>query len=165
MYQNNSAAIPHHNGHLTPFTVSPSYLCYLQNKARSFSPTFSVFISSFVSFPLPDSICPKGWELPRLSNEKSYQKLFVNVYGQQTNSGDGYNGDKGIVQTPLSFFRFGYYNYESGTLSDRRFYAYYLESQIYNNVQARLLVFHSVGLFPQSNRSKGSGFPVRCVSK
>ena len=125
----------------SPFAVSPS--------AASF---------------LPDSICPKGWELPRYKNDKSYLKLLVNVYGQQTGNPIS-NGDKGISRTPLSFLRSGAYLNNNGARIDRTSYGYYWGSRALSTTRAYSLNFNLTSILPQNVLDKGHGFSIRCVSK
>ena len=87
------------------------------------------------------------------------------MYGQQTGNGTGYNGDKGIIQFPLSFLRAGYYHYTNGARINRGQYGNYRESRAYSGVSAYYLYFYATSLRLQNSDSKGNGFSVRCVSK
>ena len=125
------------------------------------------FVMSLKCGFLPDSICPKGWELPRYENDKSYQKLLVDTYGQQKGEGTGYNGDKGVFGVPLSFFHAGDYGPGGGTLGNRGLSGgrYYWESRDNNATVGRNLNLKSTLLSPQTGLTKGYGISVHCVSK
>ena len=89
----------------------------------------------------------------------------MDIYGQRTGNGTGYNGNKGIYFAPLSFPHFGYYDYNSGSHNNKNSYSLYWESRINGDTYARRLIAYSTGLYPQSSENKGLGYSIRCVSK
>ena len=113
-----------------------------------------------------DSICPKGWMLPTYDGNKSYYNLIINVYGGinrnpalSNSQADGY-----ILNNPLSFFRSGYYYWESASRNSRGSRGYDWESRIVSATNSNYLSFYSTYLYPQDGTSRGYGFSVRCVS-
>ena len=124
---------------LTPSAVSPSLFLFL-----------------------PDSICPKGWELPRYSNDKSYLRLLKEVYGQQTGSG---NGGKGMFKAPLSLIHTGAYAYYNGDRTDKGWVGYYWVPRVADKTIARYLYFSFANINPQNGASTNYGMSIRCVSK
>ena len=133
-----------------------------------------------------DSICPKGWVLPRYSGDKSFSNLITGSVGstawynnQETGnalftSGDAFGMDNiiyagakdtGVQSAPLSFPRSGYYYYNSGSLNNRGSRGYFWSSRSYSAASSYALSFYASYLRPQYYHSKGYGFAVRCVAQ
>ena len=122
-------------------------------------------MSSFSGTNATDSICPKGWQLPTYSGDKSFNNLFVNGDLSYGMSNSGSTRDFGLLSAPLSYVRSGYYNWDSTGLGYRGSYGYYWSLRSYSTTYSYSLVFYSSGLGPQNYNSRGHGFAVRCVSQ
>ncbi len=124
-----------------------------------------------------DSVCPKGWQLPVSSNDKSWDNLIRVVYSAETfiqgNAGSTYketiNGahiyamSQTMRRAPLSVPFSGSFQFLSGKTVGVAGYGYFWPSTSASTTTARYLVFTSYSLYPQYTNNKGSGFPVRCV--
>ena len=109
-----------------------------------------------------DSICPYGWQLAEYDGDKSFQNLLVATY--RSKNGDGQsNADTLVQNSPTSFLRSGYYNYDSGALGSRGLYGGYWSLLGYSGTNARYLGFNSAYFHPQSGYNRGDGFAVRCL--
>ena len=99
---------------------------------------------------------------------KSYYNLIINVYGGIVipwfDGTPNKNVDTILFNQPLSFFRSGYYNWESASRYGRDSYGDYWESRIYSATNSNNLNFNSTNLNPQNGNNRGNGFSVRCVS-
>ena len=103
----------------------------------------------------PNSICPKGWQLPPNSGSKSYYNLIRTAYGITTSS-----SDSGIISSPLSFIRSGMYYPDTGTLGNRGNNGGY-----WSSTSAYALGLKSNKLNPQQSTQKYFAHPIRCVSR
>ena len=133
-----------------------------------------------------DSICPKGWVLPRYSGDKSFSNLITGSVGSTAwyndqatgnalfTSGDAFGMDNiiyagakdtGVQSAPLSFPRSGFYNYYSGSLYSRGSYGYFWSSRSSSATNSYYLAFSASYLNPQGDANKGYGFAVRCVAQ
>lgn len=120
-------------------------------------------ISNFNDEDAADSICPKGWELPRNSGNKSFQNLMATTYGMPTGGGLT-NGDSGVQAEPLAFLRSGFYGWGNGGLYNRGGGGNFWSSHTYSTYGSHYLYFGSTYLGPQGGGGKGNGFAVRCVA-
>ncbi len=126
-----------------------------------------------------DSVCPKGWQLPVYSNDKSWDNLIRVVYSAETfTAGDASSGSKekingahiyAISQTmrraPLSMPFSGSFQFASGKTVSVAGNGLFWSSTSSSTTSARTLYFNSSSLNPQNGTNKGSGFPVRCVAE
>ena len=151
-------------------------------------------ISNFNAENAKDSICPKGWELPKdvtdtqLSNGTLIDPSFYTLLTTNTsrlatflgidealaakktytlnNNTDavGTINDYGLHAFPLSYVRSGYYLWASGGLNSRGSSGDYWSAATYNTLSSRSLTFDASYLYPRAGSSKGLGFAVRCVA-
>ena len=107
-----------------------------------------------------NSICPKGWRLPTISNvpAKSEFAGLNNVY----NGGNTSNSDK-LVQSPLYLVRSGYV-VDGGSLNVAGYYGYYWSSTVGGAHVAYYLAFRSYFVDPAYYGNRYYGWSVRCVS-
>ncbi len=126
-----------------------------------------------------DSVCPKGWQLPVYSNDKSWDNLIRVVYSaetftagnaganqanyQTTNGAHIYAMSQTLRRAPLSMPFSGSFQFYSGKTVAVAGYGFFWSSTSYSTPGARYLSFYSNSLGPQNGSSKGNGFPVRCV--
>ena len=122
-------------------------------------------LSSFSGVNATDSICPKGWQLPTYSGDKSFNNLFVNGDLSYGMSNSGSTRDYGLLSAPLSYVRSGNYAWNSTGLNYRGSYGYYWSLRSHNTTCSNLLSFYSSRLSPQSYSYRGYGYAVRCVSQ
>ena len=111
-----------------------------------------------------NSICPKGWRLPTITNsgEKNEFARLNEVY----NDGSTSTG-MGLIDFPVFMTRSGYI-YDNGVLTLAGFGGYYHSSTVNYSSSAYNLLFNSDYTNPAStngdNNGRGSGKPIRCVS-
>ena len=112
----------------------------------------------------PDSICPKGFELPLShTNNNNVSGSFYNLlnqYGFTSSTGSGTNS---ITRAPLFFVRSGYV-YPSSYLGDAGNDGYYWSSVAYSSSYAYTLFFRSSAVGPSDNYRRYYGQSVRCVA-
>ena len=106
----------------------------------------------------PDSICPKGWQLPTYSGDKSFTTLINTSYSMNN------SGDPGILSGPLSFLRSGYFNWSVAGLYARGGYGYYWSQCSSSTATSGDLVFGSTALYTQYYDNRSFGFAVRRIS-
>ncbi|MBR3204676.1 hypothetical protein IKF81_03265 [Candidatus Saccharibacteria bacterium] len=68
-------------------------------------------------------------------------------------------------KTPLSLVYSGGYHWVLGYLYNRGSYGYFWSSTPSSAASARVLVFYSTRLIPQSDSNKIFGFTIRCVGR
>lgn len=112
----------------------------------------------------PDSICPKGFELPTSgssfnSTPGSFYNL-LNQYGFTSSTGSGTNS---ITRAPLFFVRSGYV-YPSNYLGYAGNYGDYWSSVARSSSYAYNLDFYSSNVYPSSGGIRYYGQSVRCVA-
>lgn len=123
----------------------------------------STAAASITSGEAPESICPKGWELPRNADDKSWYKLLFTTYGLSDNSSDSNNY---VRQTPLSFAYTGYYYWVSGAPEGLGTYGLWWSATAVSRTNGRDLDMNTTPrLIPQNSNVKAYGFAVRCVAK
>ena len=76
----------------------------------------------------------------------------------------GTNQDPGILSTPLSFLRSGYFGWYGAGLGDRGGNGYYWSLRSYSTTSSNDLGFNNTYLNPQNDYGRGYGFAVRCGS-
>ena len=112
----------------------------------------------------PDSICPKGFELPLShTNNNNVSGSFYNLlnqYGFTSSTGSGTNS---ITRAPLFFVRSGYV-YPSSYLDSAGLYGFYWSSVAYSSSGAYSLYFYSRYVGPSDYSHRYYGLSVRCVA-
>ena len=111
-----------------------------------------------------NSICPKGWRLPTISNVPYTTVNSTSEFGRlnQLYNGGG-STDPKLISAPLWFVRSGYF--DSGSLSNPGSTAYYWSSTVYSSGNAYYLAFTATGVYPANVSNKLSGRSVRCVAR
>ncbi|MBR2543382.1 InlB B-repeat-containing protein, partial [Candidatus Saccharibacteria bacterium] len=125
---------------------------------------------------MPDSICPKGWRLPKASGEKSFDNLLYTVYEFGS---DATANIQRIIASPFNYIAAG--SIDAGSFSGYP-YRMGISSSGYktsepNNGKPKLLAFSKQSLlggndvfyisyseFPASYNSAYGG-PIRCVAR
>ena len=112
----------------------------------------------------PDSICPKGFELPLShTNNNNVSGGFYNLlnqYGFTSSTGSGTNS---ITRAPLFFVRSGYVD-TADYLGSAGDYGYYWSSVASSSPNAYYLYFLSSIVRPSGNSYRFYGLSVRCVA-
>ena len=112
----------------------------------------------------PDSICPKGWQLPTYSGDKSFNTLISTSYSMKYNNQTSEdNRDAGVLSIPLSFIRSGAYRWQEGRPYNRNGEGVYWSSNSVATDQSLDLRFAFSYLYSARNDSFGYGHAVRCV--
>ena len=113
----------------------------------------------------PDSICPKGFELPTsYSTFNSTPGSFYNLLNQYGLTSSPTSGSNNIVKAPLFFVRSGnvlpssHYLYGAGNNGR------YWSSVAYSSSNACTLYFSSSSVTPSNNNGRHYGYGVRCVA-
>ena len=122
------------------------------------------------NYRAPDSICPKGFELP-ISDPNNSNGSFYHLLNQYNLTNASISGDNNIVKAPLFFVRGGTvvpgsYLYNAGAAG------FYKSSSIYrasydSNYYSRYLYFFSGdagAVWPSSSEPTDVGQSVRCVA-
>ncbi|MBQ3445156.1 hypothetical protein IJG29_00240 [Candidatus Saccharibacteria bacterium] len=119
--------------------------------------------NSDADFVMPNSICPKGWRMPKgqsSSNDFTTLMTAYNIVG--TNAiAFNYQGLNAVRRAPLYFVRFG--NVYGGTLRDAGTYSRVWSSTISTEAHGRNLYFNGTGINPASSNNRLNGFAVRCI--
>ena len=118
---------------------------------------------SDANFVMPNSICPKGWRMPK---GQSSSNDFTTLFTKYNIVGDGamafnYQGLNAIRRDPLYFVRSG--SVHGGTLSRAGSDSNVWSSTISAASYGRNLDFDGTGLYPASNYHPSHGFAVRCL--
>jgi len=117
---------------------------------------------TFSDNDVTSSICPSGWELPRYTDEKSYNNL-ITAYNITTTEDTGVQA---IRSRPLSFVFSGHYASGSGAIYDKDSLGRWWESKsgtVYNAYGFQ--VYDSTSTKTKIQSAKNFGRPVRCVAK
>ena len=113
-----------------------------------------------------NSICPKGWRLPSVTN-KEFGNLLVQYGIISTNTSTSYIENQSSVNSmgaaPLYLVRGG--NVYGGSLNYSGSNGRYWSSTFSSTSSAYRLDFSSSNANPQSNVSRNSGFSIRCVAR
>ena len=113
----------------------------------------------------PDSICPKGWQLPTYEGDKSFTTLINTSYSMKNDTQITENDiDAGALSNPLSLLRSGVFGWHVAGLYDRGGYGYYWSLRSDSTTHSSNLRFGNTDLNPQYSDARGGGFAVRCVS-
>ena len=110
----------------------------------------------------PDSICPKGWQLPTYSGDKSFTTLINTSYSMK----DGWQTtetsfDAGVLSNPLSFLRGGMYDNASAISMARNSSGLYWSLRSHSLNASNNLNFNNISLVTQNPSNRGAGFAVR----
>jgi uncharacterized protein (TIGR02145 family) len=119
-----------------------------------------------MSVSVADSICPRGWQLPELSGDKSYYKLITETYDVDAT---------GAISAPLNFLKAGMYNVWHGDDKPEQAmdhqgvngnYAINYASSTEANQRYTFVIGSATGVYPQRDRTpKGVGISMRCVAR
>ena len=112
----------------------------------------------------PDSICPKGFELPTSgssfnSTPGSFYNLLTNAYNISSNT----TGGTAMRSAPLFFVRSGYVS-PTDYLLNAGNYGLYWSSVAASSSFACYLNFGSSRVYPSSDSLRYYGHSVRCVA-
>ena len=112
----------------------------------------------------PDSICPKGFELPTSystynSTPGSFYNLLTNAYNISSNTAGG----TAMRSAPLFFVRSGYVS-PANYLNNAGYYGNYWSSVAISSSYAYYLDFYSNYVYPSSSSIRYGGRSVRCVA-
>ena len=164
-YQPNASESYYQNGATKASTPSDTGDNYDTEKAGNYynwyDATAGTGTSDFVGGDAPSSICPRGWRLPSVSGERSYESL-MNIYGISNNQESATK----LRMNPLNFNLSG--NYDSwGYTSFQEQIGFYWMSSAANfdtnavnfNVSQKNVYF-AIG----SSSRKGYGEPIRCIA-
>ena len=112
----------------------------------------------------PDSICPKGFELPTSGDSfDSTPGSFYNLLNQYGLTSGSTSGDNNIVKTPLFFVRSGYV-FPTLYLGEAGFRGRYWSSVASSSSGAYTLYFNSSNVDPSFSEYRYEGLSVRCVA-
>ena len=75
----------------------------------------------------------------------------------------GDNQDSGVLSTPLSFLRSGYFAWDIASLYFRGGYGYYWSLRSGNTTSSNYLDLRNAYFNPQDNYPRSYGMAVRCV--
>lgn len=131
--------------------------------------------SSASGYDAPDSICPKGWQLPIYSGSKSWEYLVNTVYGisNATSGTTDTTGINKLTNAPLSFNPVGYY-YFTGVINGPYMYSYYITQRAIGSGNDRDVSSITIGKSTTGNYVinthsggyyRGSGNLIRCVAR
>ena len=111
-----------------------------------------------------NSICPKGWRLPTISNVPYTTVNSTSEFGRlnQLYNGGG-STDPKLISAPLWFVRSGYVN--NGSLYGPGSGAYYWSSTVVSSIRAYSLYFAATGVNPANRNFRYYGWSVRCVAR
>ncbi len=113
-----------------------------------------------------NSICPKGWRLPTISNEPESLAGSTNEFARLNYlyNRNLANTDAGLVSGPLYFILGGMVNY-LGELINYTDKGFYLSSSIFNPLGLYYLDFANDAVYPaQSGSQKYNGGHIRCLA-
>lgn len=111
-----------------------------------------------------DSICPRGWQLPNNTGERSFERLLLVTYGLVEGSDvvESYNK---VNEWPLQFPRTGDYHRSYGYIYLRGSDGNEWTSTFRSNVTAYYLNTNVSRVRPHFMHARGNGFAIRCVAR
>ena len=111
-----------------------------------------------------NSICPKGWRLPTISNMSYGTVNSTSEFGRlnQLYNGGG-STDPKLISAPLWFVRSG--GIGNGSFINSGSDAYYWSSTVGDSNYAYFLVFTATGVNPADSYNRYGGRSVRCVAR
>ena len=112
---------------------------------------------------LNDSICPKGWKIPRTTGDnKSWTNLITTKYGMASNQQNA----AALIRSPFNLIRNGYYHRWTQVMSDQGAAGYLWSPSSQNNYRAYHISYSSSSGFDLNTFGyKGGGMPIRCVAR
>ena len=113
-----------------------------------------------------NSICPKGWRLPTISNQSGMTINSSNEFARLNYlyNNNYTNKDTGLLSGPLYFGRTGYIT-DSGNLNANST-GYYWSSTVGDNTGAYNFHFNNTSVQTAENYGvRHNGFPIRCVAR
>ena len=99
-------------------------------------------------------------DIVTLPTKDNYVNLITTTYGIKSDTA----GSTKLRSSPLDFAYAGYYS-TSGSLSGETTYGGFWSRTAGGSSGAYYLYFYSSYVNPQSNGSRGNGFPLRCTAK
>ena len=107
-----------------------------------------------------NSICPKGWRLPRISSQRGYAD-FGRLAGVYNSNGSTSSGT-GLINSPIYMVRSGFVR--DAVLYYSGYSGFYWSSTVYDMANAYNLYFRSDNVIYGGGGDKGRLLSVRCVS-
>ena len=112
-----------------------------------------------------NSICPKSWRLPTISNDPGTTPGSTNEFRRlnilyNSNSTDNASG---LIPAPLYLSRSG--RIDGGSLLYAGGGSSYWSSTVRSSEDARSLVFNATFVGPENYNPRYSGFSLRCVAR
>ena len=118
----------------------------------------------------PNSICPKGWRLPTITNASPdyTQANSRDEFSRLAYLYDNYTGNtsissEGLEKAPLYMSRSG--NVLTGLLRNAGYDEHYWSSTVSSSTIARQLGFNSGVVRPQVENTRSHGFSLRCLAR
>lgn len=125
----------------------------------------------------PSSICPKGWRLPKTTNNVNNSEFYHmakhymnsnmqwNTYSDNGNSGYWNNGTHNLTSSPQNFVYSGYRYYYSADVSSVGNSGLWWSSTVYFSNDAYSMLMSSSLVRPRDNNYRYYGFSVRCLAR
>lgn len=112
-----------------------------------------------------NSICPKGWRLPTISNQEASIIGSTNEFARlnQLYNAGATNTDTGLISDPLYFVTSGEINADSKT-GGIGYSGNYLSSS-FNGSSAGFLKLTATQVIPNGSYGKIYGWSIRCIAK
>ena len=110
---------------------------------------------------MPNSICPKGWRLAKVTSSSNDFTTLLDAYGIR--SSFNYQGLNAVRVAPLYFLRSGGVN--GGTLYYAGVSSRVWSGSISATSNGYNLNFNSTGINPANSNNRYNGFGVRCVAR
>ena len=112
-----------------------------------------------------NSICPKSWRLPTISNDPGTTPGSTNEFRRlnilyNSNSPDNASG---LISAPLYLSRSG--RIDGGSLLFAGSNGRYWSSTVYSSESARNLSINATSVYPEGNGNRYNGFSLRCVAR
>lgn len=114
-----------------------------------------------------NSICPKGWRLPTISNQPETTAGSTNEFARLNflYNSNRTNTDAGLISQPVYFVRGGYIPSSSSNFTDYSVDGLYRSSTIGDSGSSYSIDFLAHRLDATYNGSRKSGYSVRCVAR
>ena len=123
-----------------------------------------------------DSICPKGWRLPKTGTiAKSTNNEFYNMtqhyigsmswYGGSGDYSHWQNGTHNLLSSPQNFFYPGYRWDDENGVAGIGSVGNWWSSTVYSSNNAYLLGVNSSYVYPRGYGNRYNGFTVRCIAR
>ncbi|MBR3052437.1 hypothetical protein IKG60_02350 [Candidatus Saccharibacteria bacterium] len=112
-----------------------------------------------------NSICPKSWRLPTISNDPGTTPGSTNEFRRlnilyNSNSTDNASG---LISAPLYLSRSG--RIDGGSLLYAGGSGFYWSSPVSSSEYARGLRFYATDVYPENSSYRYAGFSLRCVAR